>query len=519
MTIKGIGTRGLAAGRAFMKAEMHMDVIFCGDATAAFREAFEAVHEDLERLAEQEEVFSAHLEMLDDPMLSESVEAFLEEDMTPVAAVEAACEQICGMFAEIDDEYLRARVDDVRDVCRRLERKLCGDVRTWDEVEPGSVIVADELLPSDTAELDLSNVSAIVTRKGSRTSHVCIIAGNHGIPAVVGVEIDGIHQGDIILVDAYSGEVVVNPSLPQMKEFEARLDAEEASSGDVYGRRFDPAVTSEGKFVPVLANAGNLDEIVGAMEAGADGIGLFRTEFVFMLSNQLPSELIQFEIYRDAVLACKGKPLTIRTLDVGGDKPLAYIEMPKEENPFLGLRGIRFCLSHPEVFCPQLRAILRASAYGKLRVMFPMVDTVGELSQAIAYLEECKSQLREEGLAFDPDIEVGIMVETPSAVIMADKLAQNCSFFSIGTNDLTQYVMAVDRGNASVSYLYDALSQPVVRAVAMTIDAAHREGVRVAMCGEMASDPAATELLLGLGLDAFSVAAPQVASVKEKIRK
>ncbi|MCQ2140718.1 MAG: phosphoenolpyruvate--protein phosphotransferase [Bacteroidales bacterium] len=519
MTIKGIGTRGLAAGRAFMKPDVHMDVIFCGDATAAFKEAYDAVHADLEELAEKEDVFAAHLEMLEDPMLSESIEAFLGEDMPPVAAVQAACEQVCGMSEDTDDEYLRARVDDVRDVCRRLERKLCGDVFTWGDMEPGSVVVADELLPSDTAEMDMSKVSAFVTHRGSRTSHVCIIAGNHGVPVVVGTDISGITKGDVLLVDAYAGEVIVCPTPQQMKDFEARLDMEESSLGEVYEHRFEPAVTREGKKIPVFANAGNIGEVVSAMEAGADGIGLFRTEFVFMLSNQLPSESIQFETYRDAVLACKGKPLTIRTLDIGGDKALPYMDMPKEENPFLGLRGIRFSLAHPEIMCPQLRAILRASVFGPVRIMFPMVDTVEELSQALACLDECKLQLTQEGISFDRDIEVGIMIETPAAVIMADKLAQQCSFFSIGTNDLTQYIMAADRGNASVSYLYNALSQPVARAVAMTIDAAHRAGIRVAMCGELASDLNATALLLGLGLDAFSVASPAVPSVKENIRK
>lgn len=547
MVINAIGTKGLAVGRAFVKTssakcrpqsssyesvdlacssageDAHESAILPAAASeaglAAFRRAYSEARAELERLSESSEVFSAHLEMLEDPMLADTVEEFLAEGLTALESVRKASLRLCSMFSQIEDEYLRAREDDVRDVCERIARNLGGESFSWAELEPGSVVVAEELLPSDTAEMDLSKVSAFVTRRGSRTSHVCIIASNNSIPAVVGADISGISDGDVLLVDADRGEITVNPSGEQISDFESRMEEETCSSAAAWEMRFSPSITENGKHIPVYANAGNVDEISRAIAAGADGIGLFRTEFVFLDSRELPSEEQQYEIYLEAVKACEGKPLTVRTLDIGGDKALPYLPVPGEENPFLGLRGIRFCLAFPDIFRTQLRAILRASAYGRIRIMFPMIATVSELLQAKSFVEKSKAELSEEGLPYSPDIETGIMVETPSAVIMADKLASECSFFSIGTNDLTQYIMAADRGNPSVSYLYDPMSQPVVRAIAMTLDAAHRSGKPVAMCGELASDSKATELLIRLGLDVFSVAAPSVPSVKERIRQ
>lgn len=524
MTINGIGTGGLAAGRAFIVDRTAPAAVRQKGSPAqeqdAFEEALEAAMADLSALSAHNDIFAAHLEMLEDPMLFETVSELIGEGIGAAEAVETACARICMMFSGVDDEYLRERMNDVRDVCLRVKNHITGaSVNCWDSLQPGSIVVADELLPSDTAAMDLSRVAGFLTSKGSRTSHVCIIAGNNGIPAIVGADISGISMDDVLLMDADLGEVTLRPSQVEMDAFEARMDASAEDRKESLLHACEPAIASDGRSVPVLANAGSADEVAAAVEAGADGIGLFRTELVFMQGDALPSEEKQYDAYRAAVLACAGRPLTIRTLDIGGDKPLPYMEMPREDNPFLGLRGIRFCLRHPEVFFPQLRAILRASAHGKVRVMFPMVATLAELDAAKSCLSECQDQLRTEGVAFDENIEVGIMIETPAAVIMADTLAAECSFFSIGTNDLVQYLHAADRGNPEVAYLNDHLTRGVARALAMTIDAAHKAGVRVAMCGQMAADPQATQLLLGLGLDAFSVPAPSVAEIKQLIRK
>ena len=524
MTLReGIGTAGLAMGRAFLADKASGKVREAGtplEERDAFERAYMSVREDLRSLAEENEIFAAHLEMLEDPMLSDSVTEAIDEGADASHAVEATCAQICMMFAGVEDEYLRSRMDDVRDVCSRLEDAISGRTDSpWKDMPEGSIVVSEELLPSDIAGMDLSRVEGFVAATGSRTSHVCIMAGSSGIPAIVSVDISGIRSGDLILMDAGSGKVITDPSEAEAESFRRRIDALEDEKRLAQALAHSPAVTRGGTTVPVLANAGSIEDVGAAIAAGADGIGLLRTEFVFMHAQDLPSEEEQYGIYRAAAEVCGDRPLTIRTLDIGGDKPLPYLQMPREANPFLGVRGIRFSLRHMEVFATQMRAILRASVHGNVRVMFPMIAAASELAKARECLRQCMDGLRNEGIAFDEGMEVGMMVETPAAVLDAETLAAECDFFSIGTNDLTQYLMAADRGDDAVAYADSDTDGPVSRAVEMVVSAAHKAGIKVGMCGEMASDPARTGKLVATGLDEFSVAAPAVAAVKEMIRR
>ena len=445
------------------------------------------------------EVFSAHLEMLEDQMLRDTIRRNMLEGMTARSAVEAAAQEISELFYGTDDEYLRARVDDVRDVCQGLVDCLsgaCGD--PFEGLPEGAVVVAEELFPSDTARMDLGRVKAFVTARGSKTSHVSIIARNRGIPCVTGADISGIRDGDLLMVDGEDGSVLVNPTGQEAVAFRERMASGNALPEGIIKLVKDSKTT-------IYANAGSVRDVEGAIRAGAGGIGLFRTEFLFIGSGSLPTEEEQYLLYRQAVEACQGRPLTIRTMDIGGDKPAPCLDLPKEDNPFLGMRGLRLSLSMPDLFKDQVRAILRASAFGKVRMMLPMVTRVEELLEAKALVEECKAGLKAQGIPFDDALEIGIMIETPAAVFISDRLAAEARFFSIGTNDLTQYVMAADRGNASVSYLCDPLDDAVVRALGMVVESAHRAGIPVGVCGEAASDPEAIELFCKLGIDSLSL--------------
>lgn len=425
------------------------------------------------------------------------------------------------MFNEIDDEYLRARVDDVRDVFGRLIAALTGSSdNPFKDIPDGSVIVAKELLPSDTASMDFSKIRAFVTEKGSATSHVSIIARSQGIPALIGLKgcLEEINDGDELLVNGTLGTLVVNPDSESSIQFDALLAIGEKTSEMISAAAFGRAVSPDGKEILVYGNAGNLDEVRIAIERGADGIGLFRSEFLYMQESSLPTEERQFEAYRDAARYCSGKPLTIRTLDIGGDKALPYLNLPKEDNPFLGFRAIRISLKRPDLFKTQIRAILRSSAYGNVRIMLPMISTLEEVKKAKELIVDCMAELDNEDIPFNENIEVGIMIETPAAAIIADLLAAEVDFFSIGTNDLTQYIMAADRGNGDVSDLYDPKNRAVLRAIGMAVDAASKAGIPVGICGEMASDQSATSILIGLGVDSLSVSAPSVAKIKYRIR-
>ena len=453
------------------------------------------------------EVFSAHLEILEDPLLRDTIQRNISEGKSPSEAVKAASDELCGMFGEIDDEYFKARTDDIRDVCRGLTEYLAGvSVNPFENLPEDAVVVASELFPSDMARMDLGKVRALVTRKGSTTSHVGIMARSHGIPFVSGIDINVITTGDLLLIDSSLGEVKVNPSETEVESFRDRMGA-----GNRIPEDMKRAIMRNG--VKVLGNAGSVKDIEEAIRSGAEGIGLFRTEFLFLGNDKLPSEEDQYQLYKEAVEACQGRPLTIRTMDIGGDKPSQGLDLPKEDNPFLGLRGIRLSLNFPELFKEQIRGILRASAHGKVKMMIPMVTRVEELIRTKAIVEDCKTYLRSSGICFDKDLEIGVMIETPAAAIVSDILAAEADFFSIGTNDLTQYVMAADRGNSYVSNLCDPHDEAVVRAVKIVVEAAKKEGIPVGVCGEAASDPKIAEVLCGLGVDSLSLGSP--ALIKE----
>lgn len=515
---------GLARGKAFIvrrdSPREHISVGTIDYELKKFSSAVLSVRDDLSSL--EGDVFAAHLEMLEDPVLTEQVENHIRFDgMGAVEASYSACEELASMFNEIDDEYLRARVDDVRDVFGRLIAALTGSSdNPFKDIPDGSVIVAKELLPSDTAAMDFSKIRAFVTEKGSATSHVSIIARSQGIPALIGLKgcLEEINDGDELLVNGTLGTLVVNPDKESSMQFDALMAIGEKTSEMISSAAFGRAISPDGKEIRVYGNAGNIDEVRVAIERGADGIGLFRSEFLYMQESSLPTEERQFEAYRDAARYCSGKPLTIRTLDIGGDKALPYLNLPKEDNPFLGFRAIRISLKRPELFKTQIRAILRSSAYGNVRIMLPMISTLEEVKKAKELIVDCMAELDNEDVPYNENIEVGIMIETPAAAIIADLLAAEVDFFSIGTNDLTQYIMAADRGNADVSDLYDPKNRAVLRAIGMAVDAASKAGIPVGICGEMALDPSVTSILIGLGVNSLSVSAPSVAKIKYRIR-
>lgn len=487
-----------------------------------FDAAVAAAEGELEKLAAANEIFAAHLELAADPMLMENVAEKIAEGMTAADAVHAASGELAALFAQIDDEYLRARADDVRDVCRRILRQLVpSEADPFAAIPDGSILAADELAPSDTARIDFSCVRGVVTRRGSATSHLAILARNRNLPAVVGLgdDFDRLDDGTIVVLDGPAGELLIAPDEHTAAEYRRRMEEAEARSAAADAYASQPVTTRDGRVLAVLANAGSVDEVERAIRSGADGIGLFSSEFLYMQRQDgFPDEQVQTAAYARAAELCGGRPLVIRTLDIGGDKSLPYYRFPEEENPFLGWRAIRVSLELRDMFRTQLRAILRASARGGVRVMFPMIVSLAELRDALALLEECKEELRRQEVPFDDRIPVGVMIETPAAVFMADELAAEVDFFSIGTNDLTQYVLAVDRGNRRIAAMYDTLHPAVVRAMRLTVDAAHRHGCEVGICGEFAGCAAHAELLVGLGFDELSVAPPSVPAVKERIR-
>ena len=453
-----------------------------GEATLSFGDAYNALRSHLASEAKSNDVFAAHLEILEDPMIVETVHANVNAGMSEAAALAATRDSVVSMFEHIDDEYLRARVDDVRDVFGQLQKEMCGGAHTEAQVfDKGSVLVADELLPSDASAIDFDSLAGILCNKGSSTSHVCIIAHSKGVPIQVGVDISAIAQGDIVSVD--------DPMVGGHESVATKLRSA--------GRK-------------LYVNAGNVDDIRRGIAAGADGVGLFRTEFLFLERDSMPDMEEQRKEYRDALLACEGKVLILRTMDLGGDKLLPYLPLPVEENPFLGLRGVRCCLAHLGLLQQQLGAVIEAardvrglhpdwfSAGSPMRLMLPMVCTVDEILQV-------KDVMRELAPDFEELVQTGVMIETPAAVLDAPALAEESAFFSIGSNDLTQYIMAADRGNPYVSYLYDPYSPAMKRAMELTVQAAHGAGIPVGICGELASDPRATDYLLALGLDSLSV--------------
>ncbi|SFB59260.1 phosphotransferase system, enzyme I, PtsI [Cohnella sp. OV330] len=492
-------------------------------AVARAKTEIDAIRESTERRlgAAKAEIFEAHLMLLDDPDL---VDAVLEQIDNESVNAEYALHEVTGMIVEMlrgmDSEMLRERATDVLDVSGRVMSHLQG--RTYaalSGIAEETIIVAQDLTPSDTAQLDLDYVRGFVTEIGSRTSHSAIMARSLELPAIVGAgkSAADVPDGTTIILDATEGRIVVDPSEEELADYRARKEAYDARVAELKRLATEPSVSADGAHVELAANIGGVEDVAKALENGADGVGLFRTEFLYMGRNSLPTEEEQYETYRHVLAKMDGKRVVIRTLDIGGDKELPYLSLPKESNPFLGLRAVRFCLSREDVFRTQLRALLRASTAGKLNIMFPMIAVAGELRQAKAILAEERAKLESEGIPVAADIEVGIMIEIPAAALNADYLAKEVDFFSIGTNDLIQYTMAADRMNDAVSYLYQPYHPSILRLVRMVIRAAEREGKWTGMCGEMAGDLTAIPLLLGLGLGEFSMSASSVLPARELI--
>ncbi len=486
--------------------------------------------EDLSRqvastLGEAEaEIIGAQSLMASDPGLAEDVTNRISQELVSAEnAVQDACEEQAKMLEGLGDEYLAARAADMRDVGRRILAILTGATdraAIVGNLEPDTVIVADDLAPSETAAIDVANIAGIVLDGGGRTSHTAILARSMGIPAVMGLgnATGSITSGDLVLVDGNQGHVQVNPEPGQLSKFGQAINLEAIRKRELSLLKNLPGVTADGHHVELASNIGGAKEVSLVQDSGSDGVGLFRTEFLFIDRNSAPSEDEQFEIYKEVLSELAPKPIVIRTLDAGGDKDIPYLGIPAEANPFLGLRAIRLCLQEKGLFRSQLRALLRASSFGTLRIMFPMVADIHELRAAKREYESVKAELESEGITVADNVQVGIMVEVPSAAMQADVLAAECDFFSIGTNDLVQYTMACDRGNPAVSYLSDPFYPAVLRLIARTIEEGHRKGIWVGMCGEMAGMPPAVPLLVGMGIDELSMAPASVPRAKEIIR-
>lgn len=531
---KGIAaSKGYAIGKALLKKEVTfvMDCSVVSDTEKEInrlKEAIEKTRLQLTNIKEktikdvgEEEalVFDAHLMFLEDPEFMGTIEGEIKENkLNAMQATDAVSKSFLEIFSMMDDEYMRERASDIKDVSKRILNNLAGVSESIDVISDNTIVVAHDLTPSDTAQLDKDKVIAFITEIGGRTSHTAIMARTLEIPAVVGAGDDFMNEikdGDVLIVDGIKGEILINPTQEEIENYKT-LNEEYNKQKEELKKLIDvKSKTVDGKRIEIAGNIGKPSDVTAVLASGADGIGLFRTEFLYMDRSDMPSEEEQFKAYSDVLKAMENKPVVIRTLDIGGDKKLEYLPLPEEMNPFLGYRAIRLCLDRREIFKIQLRALLRASVYGNLRVMFPMIAKVSEFKEAMEVVNECKEELKSENVDFSNDIQWGIMVEIPSAAVFADEFAKYVDFFSIGTNDLIQYTLAADRMSEKVSYLYDPMNPSVLRLIKMTIDGAHKEGKWCGMCGEMAGDETAIPKLLDLGLDEFSMSASSILPAKK----
>ncbi|WP_106768425.1 phosphoenolpyruvate--protein phosphotransferase [Paenibacillus faecalis] len=536
--IKGIAaSAGIAIARAFTLEHPDYTVTTqkaedAGKEVARLESALDKSRAELEAIKERTrqelgekkaEIFESHLLILDDPELITPVkDKIASEAVTAEYALNETAEQFIEMFQNMKSAYLQERAADMRDVTKRILKHLLGlNYVSPSEINEEVIVIAEDLTPSDTAQLNRQYVKGFATNIGGRTSHSAIMARSLEIPAVVGTKnvLSLVKNGDLVIVDGLEGNVLINPSEATVAEYRNKQEAYAKQVEEWKKLRSEPTVSKDGVQVELAANIGTPNDVAGVLENGGEGVGLYRTEFLYMGREKLPSEEIQYNAYKTVLEKMEGKPVVVRTLDIGGDKELPYLDLPKEMNPFLGFRAVRLCLERQDIFRTQLRALLRASVHGDLRIMFPMIATLGEFREAKALLEEEKSKLVSEGIAVSDNIQLGIMVEIPSTAVMADQFAKEVDFFSIGTNDLIQYTMAADRMNERVSYLYQPYNPAILRLVKMVIDAAHREGRWAGMCGEMAGDPVAIPLLLGLGLDEFSMSATSILPARSQISR
>jgi phosphoenolpyruvate-protein phosphotransferase (PTS system enzyme I) len=466
-------------------------------------------------------ILEAHIELLSDSQIKEDVTDKISKEKKNVNdALIEVIQNAVTLFKSMDDEYMSARAADIEDIGYRILKNLSSFSKTASQkYKAGTIIISDDLTPSDTITLDSTKVIGFATQVGGKTSHTAIIAKARGIPAVVGCgyPLNTVQDNDTIILDGQTGLVIINPDENTIKQYEIKRNTWQQQYNLLKALKDVSAITADGASIKLLANIADPDEMEHALELGAVGAGLFRTEFLFLGRDSFPTEDEQFEFYKVVVLKAENKPVTVRTLDIGGDKQLPYFDFPEEQNPFLGYRAIRFCLDRKDIFITQLKAILRASAFGKLKIMFPMISNIKEIRSAKAILKEAKNELLKENISFAQDIEVGIMIEIPSAAITADLLAREVDFFSIGTNDLTQYTLAVDRMNDKIKDLYDPFDPAVLRLISHVLEQGRKNNIEVGMCGELASDPRATLLLLGMGLTEFSMTAASIPQIKNII--
>lgn len=524
MEIKGIGASpGIAIGKALVlehkemviekkeNVNVEVEVEKLNSAVDTSKKELSAVKEKVAKeLGEEEaEIFGAHLLVLEDPeFIGEAENKIKNESLNAEYALNEVKDMFVSIFESMDNDYMRERAADVKDVTNRVLRHILGiKIIDLSNLSDEVVLIAHDLTPSDTATMDKKKVLGFLTNIGGRTSHTAIMSRTLEIPAIVGLSdvTDKVKDSDMIVFDGDKGIVIVSPEEDVVAEYQEKKRIFEEDKKALELLKGQPSVTTDGKHVELAGNIGTPNDLEGLINNDAEGVGLYRTEFLYMDSDEFPSEEIQFEAYKKVLEGMNGKPVVIRTLDIGGDKKLSYFEMEEEMNPFLGYRAIRLCLDRTDIFKTQLKALFRASVYGKLRIMFPMISSLEELLAAKAICEEVKSDLKAEGLGYSDDVEIGMMIEIPSAAVISDLLAKHVDFFSIGTNDLIQYTCAVDRMNQKISYLYNQFNPAVLRLIKMVIKNAHAEGKWVGMCGESAGDQMMIPILLGFGLDEFSM--------------
>lgn len=535
--IKGIAASdGVAIAKAYLLVEPDLTfdknekVTDVEGEVAKFNSAIEASKVELTKIrnnaevqlgADKAAIFDAHLLVLDDPELIQPIQDKIKnENANAATALTDVTTQFVTIFESMDNEYMKERAADIRDVSKRVLSHILGvELPNPSMIDESVVIVGNDLTPSDTAQLNKEFVQGFATNIGGRTSHSAIMSRSIEIPAIVGTKsiTQEVKQGDMIIVDGLNGDVIVNPTEDELIAYQDKRERYFADKKELQKLRDADTVTVDGVHAELAANIGTPNDLPGVIENGAQGIGLYRTEFLYMGRDQMPTEEEQFEAYKEVLEAMDGKRVVVRTLDIGGDKELSYLNLPEEMNPFLGYRAIRLCLAQQDIFRPQLRALLRASVYGKLNIMFPMVATINEFREAKAILLEEKENLKNEGHDISDDIELGIMVEIPATAALADVFAKEVDFFSIGTNDLIQYTLAADRMSERVSYLYQPYNPSILRLVKQVIEASHKEGKWTGMCGEMAGDETAIPLLLGLGLDEFSMSATSILKARRQI--